>query len=283
MPIDVEKLLSYPIPEVRQSLTRQQTAFYALSVGVGCEPLDERQLRFVDYRRDLQALPSMALVLGHPGFWLGDPQSGVDPKSVVHGEQAITLHADLPVEGDVIGKTEIVGLVDKGEGQGALLYTRKHIHAVDDGRLLASTLSTTFLRGGGGFGGDNTPQGRAHVTPDTAPDFSIDLPTRPEQALYYRMNGDDNPLHADPAVAKAAGFTQPILHGLCTFGVVCHALIRTLGRYDPTSLRSMALRFSSPVLPGETLRSEIWRDGSFRARVVERDALVVSNGLATFA
>jgi acyl dehydratase len=283
MPIEVEKLLSYPIPVVRQTLTRQQTAFYALSVGLGIDPLDERQLRYVDYSRDLQALPSLALVLGHPGFWLGDARSGVDPKSVVHGEQELTLHSELPVEGDVIGETRIVGLVDKGAGNGALLYTRKEVRNADDNRLLASTLNTTFLRGGGGFGGDSSALRGSHALPESKPDFCIDLPTRPEQALYYRMNGDDNPLHADPAVAMAAGFSRPILHGLCTFGIVCHALLSTLANYDASRLRSMALRFSSPVLPGETIRSEIWRDGSFRARVLERDALVVSNGLASFA
>ncbi|MFJ4192526.1 MaoC/PaaZ C-terminal domain-containing protein [Pseudomonas sp. NPDC089534] len=283
MPIELQKLLAYPIPAVRQTLTRQQSAFYALSVGLGSDPTDERQLAYVDYGRDLCAMPSMALVLGHPGFWLGDPDSGVDPRCVVHGEQRITLHAPLPVEGEVIGETRIVGVVDKGPGQGALLYTQKEVRDAGDGRLLASTLSTTFLRGGGGFGGDGTPRFGSHQVPDREPDFLVDLPTRPEQALYYRLNGDDNPLHADPSVAREAGFSRPILHGLCTFGVVCHALLKTLADYDASRLRGMALRFSAPVLPGETLRCEIWRDGSFRARVPERDALVVSNGLATFA
>ncbi|MDF0732777.1 MaoC/PaaZ C-terminal domain-containing protein [Pseudomonas entomophila] len=283
MPIDVEKLLSYPIPVTRQTLTRQQTAFYALSVGVGSDPLDERQLRYVDYRRDLQALPSMALVLGHPGFWLGDERSGVDPKSVVHGEQALELHGVLPVEGEVVGETRIVGLVDKGPGNGALLYTRKELRSVGDDRLLATTLNTTFLRGGGGFGGDSGAARPSPRVPEGEPDFRIDISTRPEQALYYRLNGDDNPLHADPSVAMAAGFPRPILHGLCTFGIVCQALLGTLAEHDAARLRSMSLRFSSPVLPGETVRSEIWRDGSFRARVLERDALVVTHGLASIA
>lgn len=283
MPIELEKLLAYPIPVVRQTLTRQQTALYALSVGLGTDPLDERQLAYVDFRRDLRAMPSLALVLGHPGFWLGDPRSGVDPSCVVHGEQRITLHGALPVEGEVVGETRIVGVVDKGPGQGALLYTEKQVRDAASGQTLASTLSTTFLRGGGGFGGDSTPLFDTHRLPDSEPDFRVDLPTRAEQALYYRLNGDDNPLHADPAAARAAGFSRPILHGLCTFGTVCHALLSTLGDYQASRLRGMALRFCAPVLPGETIRSEIWRDGSFRAWVVERDVLVVSNGLATFA
>ena len=281
MPIEVDMLLSYSIPAVRQVLTRRETAFYALSVGLGQDPEDECQLRYVDYSRDLQALPSMALVLAHPGFWLADPLSGVDATQVVHGEQELTLHAPLPVEGALVSETIIVGLVDKGAGQGALLYTRKKLIDEVSGSLIASTLNTTFIRGGGGFGGSSGPLKSSHKPPAGDPDWVVDLPTRAEQALYYRMNGDDNPLHADPSVATRAGFRRPILHGLCTFGVVCHALVRTLADYDATRLRSMSLRFSSPVYPGETIRSEIWRDGSFQARVVERDALVVSNGIAS--
>lgn len=283
MPIDAEKLLSYSIPSVRQSLTRREAAFYALSVGLGQDPQDERQLRYVDYSRDLLALPSMALVLAHPGFWLADPRSGVDPTQVVHGEQELTLHAPLPVEGALLSETSIVGLVDKGEGQGALLYTRKRLTDVGNGRLVASTLNTTFIRGGGGFGGSATPIGASRPRPEGSPDFVVDLPTRPEQALYYRMNGDDNPLHADPAVAVRAGFPGPILHGLCTFGVVCHALLKTLADYQAQQLKAMALRFSAPVYPGETIRCEVWRDGSFQARVVERDVLVVGNGRVELA
>ena len=278
MSIDAEKLLGYSIPVVRQALTRRDTAFYALSVGLGQDPTDERQLRYVDYSRDLVALPSIALVLAHPGFWLGDPETGVDATRVVHGEQEMTLLRPLPVEGEIVGTTSIVGLVDKGEGQGALLYTRKELVDVASGDLVASTLNTTFIRGGGGFGGTSKPFKSGNPAPQGTPEFVVDLPTRPEQALYYRMNGDDNPLHADPSVAAKAGFARPILHGLCTMGVVTHALLRTLADYDAARINGMSLRFSAPVYPGETIRTEVWRDGSFQARVLERDALVVSNG-----
>jgi acyl dehydratase len=121
-----------------------------------------------------------------------------------------------------------------------------------------------------------------HPLPGSPPDLVVDLATRPEQALLYRLNGDDNPLHADPAVAAAAGFPRPILHGLCTLGVVTHALLRGLAGYRAASLRRLELRFSAPVFPGETIRTEIWRNGAFRARVVERDRIVVNNGLAAF-
>lgn len=279
MAIDYENLLNFPIPEVRQTLTRRDTVFYALSIGFGYDPMDERQLDFVDHHRNLQAVPSMAAVLCHPGFWLRDPRTGVDAVRLVHGEQEIEIHKPLPVEGVLVGRTRVIGIVDKGEGKGALLYSEKQVRD-EVGSLIASARATTFLRGDGGFGGPSGPIKPPHPVPEGTPDIVIDLPTRPEQALYYRLNGDDNPLHADPAVAAKAGFPRPILHGLCTLGVVTHALLRGLADYRADRLRRLGLRFSAPVFPGETIRTEIWHSGAFRARVVERDVIVVNNGLA---
>ncbi|GAC1490102.1 MAG: MaoC/PaaZ C-terminal domain-containing protein [Acetobacteraceae bacterium] len=287
MTLDSARLLAHPLPPTRQAFSRRDTILYALSVGLGADPLDPAQLDFVDQHRALRALPSMAVVLGSPGFWLSNPDTTVDAVRIVHGEQGVVLHQKLPVEGEVVGETRITGLVDKGHGKGALLYSEKRLFDCGTGALLATTTSTTFLRGDGGFGGEPGPVKPAHPVPETAPDCVIDLPTRPEQALLYRLNGDDNPLHADPEVAARAGFPRPILHGLCTFGVVTHALLRGLGNYDPAALRAIDLRFSAPVFPGETVRTEMWRaktgqPGAFRARVVERDVVVVNNGRVQF-
>ncbi len=224
----------------------------------------------------------MAVVLGYPGFWLRDPATTVDAVRLVHGEQGIEIHRPLPTSGELIGETRITGLVDKGAGKGALLYSEKRLTDAS-GTLIASATATTFLRADGGFGGPPGPVKPPHPVPDGAPEHVIDLPTRPEQALLYRLLGDDNPLHADPATASAAGFPRPILHGLCTFGIVTHALLRALCGYDPARLRALDLRFSAPVFPGETIRTEIFLDGAFRARVVERDVIVVNNGKAVFA
>ena len=283
MAIDPDKLLNFAIPEQRQRVTKRDTVFYALSIGLGADPLDEAQLDFVDQHRALKAMPSVVVVLGHPGFWLANPDTGVDALRLVHGEQRIAWHAPLPVEGEIIGRTRVIGLVDKGPGKGALLYSEKAVTDAATGQLLATTTSTTFLRGDGGFGGPTGPILPAAPAPEGTPDQIIDLATRPEQALYYRLNGDDNPLHSSPAVAAKAGFPRPILHGLCTLGVVTHALLRGLAGYDPARMRSLALRFSAPVYPGETIRTEIWNNGGFRARVVERDIIVVNNGLVELA
>ena len=280
MPIDYEKLLNYPIPEVQQTLRWQDTALYNFSVGLGQDPMDERQLDFL-YEPRLKAMPSMPVVLGAPGFWSRNPDTGIDWKQILHGEQGLVLHRPLPVEGEVIGRSRVTGLVDRGEGKGALMYSEREVVDAETGEALATLTSTSFLRGDGGFGGPSGPVKRPHPEPERAPDMALDLATRPEQALVYRLNSDLNPLHIDPAVARDAGFPRPILHGLCTFGTVCHALLRSLCGYDPARFGAVDLRFSSPVFPGETIRTEVWREeggAAFRARATERDKVVVSNG-----
>ncbi len=285
MAVDGKRLLSYAVPEIVQDLTVRDTILYALSVGLGADPMDADQLRFV-YEEELQALPTMAVVLGYPGFWLKAPEVGVDWVRLVHGEQGIRIHKKLPVEGRLVGRTKLTGLVDKGAGKGALLYSERQVLDAT-GDLVATLSQTTFLRGDGGCGATTGRAKPPHPEPSRGPDFSLDLTTSPSQALLYRLNGDNNPLHADPAVAKAAGFPRPILHGLATFAVVGHALLKGLCGYRPERLRGMDGRFSAPVYPGETLRTEIWRESdgvaAFRARVVERDVVVLSNGRAEIA
>jgi acyl dehydratase len=226
-------------------------------------------------------LPTMAVVLCYPGFWVKDPATGIDWVRVVHGEQAVTIHRPLPVEGELIGLTRITGIVDKGPGKGAILYSEREISDAATGTLHATVAMSTFCRGDGGFGGPSGPSWPVHSIPERAPDASCDLPTMPQQAMLYRLNGDYNPLHIDPHVAHEAGFERPILHGLCTLGIAGHALLKLCCDYDVRRFKNLRLRFSAPVFPGETIRTELWRDGdivSFRARAVERDVVVLNNG-----
>ncbi|MDM0015334.1 MaoC/PaaZ C-terminal domain-containing protein [Variovorax sp. J22P168] len=279
--IDLPKLLDHPIPEARQKLSRRDAALYALSVGLGQDPLDARQLSFVDpARADMPILPFMAVVLAPQGPWMADPALGIDYVRAVHGEQSMRFEAPLPTEGEIVARLRVLDVVDKGADRGALLYTEKELRNAATGERCAVLHSTLFLRGDGGFGGPTRPVAPAHRPPDRAPDHTLDLPTRPEQALYYRLNGDLNPLHADPAAAAKAGYARPILHGLCTLGLCGHALLRTLCDYDAARLAALSLRFSAPVLPGDTVRVELWDDGSFRARALERDTLVINHGKA---
>lgn len=282
MPIDPQHLLNFDIPEIRQDYGPRDCAFYALSIGLGQNPMDREQLRFAGGLPEITPFPTMPLVLGHPGFWLADPRTGVDAVKVVHGEQGIIIHEPLPPSGSVTGKTRVTGLIDKGEGRGALMYSEKELRDAATGKLLATTTSTTFLRGDGGFGGPNSPAKPTHRLPETAPDIVIDSPTRPEQALWYRWNGDDNRLHLDPDIAARAGFQRPILHGLCSLGVAAKALLQGLCGNDPARFRGLDARFTATVTPGETLRTEIWKDGSFRTRVVERDVIAIGNGRCAF-
>lgn len=278
MPINPEHLLNYRIPPVTHIYGPAEIALYALSIGMGQDPMDLRQLTYLGAAGVApKAMPAIVNVLGHPGFWLADPATGVDALKVVHGEQGMTLHRPVPPQGQVTAQTQVTGLIDKGPGRGALLYTEKTLHDAD-GTLLATCRGTTFLRGDGGFGGAAGPARVPHQVPDTAPDHVFDTPTRPEQALLYRWNGDPNPLHLDPAVAARAGFPRPILHGLCSFGCAAHALLAVLCDYDDRRFGAMDARFTAHVFPGETLRTEIWADGSFRTRAVERDVIVIGNG-----
>lgn len=285
MSIDYDRLLAREFPVVEHRYTRKETLLYALGVGLGADPMDTGQLRFV-YEKDLRALPTMAAVLASPGFWAREPDTGIDWVRVLHGEQEMDFHKPLPAEGTVRAQTRITGIVDKGASKGALIYTQREGVDADSGERLFSVVQTTFARGDGGFGGPAAPVRQSHPVPDTAPQACCDLPTLPQAALIYRLSGDCNPLHADPDVAAQAGFRQPILHGLCTLGVAGHALLKTCCDYDPERLKSIRVRFTAPVYPGETLRTEIWRDGaliSFRARALERDVVVLSNGRAEVA
>jgi acyl dehydratase len=282
MPIVYDKLLALKIPDVEQSYGPKDCMLYALGLGFGLDPTDEDQLAFV-YEKDLKVLPTMAAVIGYPGFWVKELDTGIDWVKVVAGEYDLRLHRPLAPRGLVRNRTRVLEVVDKGPGRGAVLYVERTIEDQTTGERIATIVQTTFCRGDGGFGGPPSEQRPVHPIPERPPDLVCDLPTRPETALIYRLSADPNPLHADPAVAKAAGFPRPILHGLATFGIAGHAIIRSLCGYDPTRLVAIAGRFSAPVFPGETIRTELWRDGpgvSFRARVAERDVIALNNGRA---
>ena len=277
----LDTLLGYRVPEIRQAWTQDKTAFYALSIGLGQNPLDENELNFVDRDRPLRAVPTMACVMAYPGFWLRNPDTGIDALRIVHGGQEVELLDTLPVEGEILGRTRVTGLVDRGAEKGAILTYEREIIDLARDRVAARVRSTILLRGNGGFGGPAGPLPPSYVMPAAEPDFEVALPTRPEQALYYRMNGDYNPVHSDPAAAAAAGFARPLLHGLCTLGIACHALLRGVLNHDPSRLKHIGIRFASPVYPGDVLVTRLWRDGSFSIAAQGRDKPVAS-GAATY-
>ncbi len=279
MAIDYEKLMALKSEGNRFTYSDRETMLYAVGVGMGRDPYDENELPYVFEKDTLKTVPSMATVLTRMAL-LKD--CGYDYTKVVHGEQRLTLHTDLPPEGELIADTCVAEAYDKGEGRGAVIYVATKVRSAKDDTPLFDLLSTTFARGDGGFGGPTGSGPEAHAIPDRAPDHTCTLETRKDQALLYRLSGDRNPLHADPELAKRVGFPVPILHGLCTYGTACRAVLQTICKYDHTRIASFDVRFSRPVYPGEAIATDMWVDGdtvSFRCRLPGRDdVMVINNG-----
>lgn len=274
MSVTAEALFAHPIPDVPCRVGYRDAALYALSVGYGADDLRH------SYGPDLVLAPTLPNVVGHPGPWM--QAAGVDWSGVVHAEQRLLLHRPLPLDTDLLCRSQMVSVVDKGAGKGMFATFSREIAAAD-GVPFATLLQTDACRFDGGCGSAGTPPQALLPPPQTPSDTVIEIRTRPDSALLYRLNGDLNPLHADPEVARAAGFPRPILHGLCTMGHVARAVC---GLMAPGRLTALSCRFSAPVYPGETLSVEIWRSpegARFRATAAERSLVVMTCGEATFA
>jgi acyl dehydratase len=204
----------------------------------------------------------------------------------VHGEQRVKVFKALPAAATLIAHNQVISLSDKGLGKGAIAHVQRNIYEQRSGDLLAQATQVTFLRGDGGFSQDSgvsdpLPESLPAV-PDREPDLEAQAASLPQAALIYRLSGDYNPLHADPKAAREAGFARPILHGLGTFGMAAHAVLKLCCEYDGTRMKAMSARFTAPVYPGETIRFQLWRAHhagfQLRARVDSRNAVVLDNG-----
>lgn len=281
--IDRQALITRRFPEIFQSYAARDCILYALGLGLGADPLSADELHYV-YERGLKALPTMATIVGQPGFWVGDPDTGIDAAKVVHGAQSLELFRPMPVAADMIGRSHILDIVDKGVGRGALVSVLTELHDSADGNVVARLIGTLFCRGDGGFAG---PVVRAVAEPaiewpQRPADRSVERGVPAQAALIYRLSGDLNPLHADPAVARAVGFNRPILHGFALFGIAGFCMAQIEPR---ASLKSLSCRFVNPVYPGETLQTEVWESGGaylFRINVRERGITVLDRGHARF-
>lgn len=298
MNFDPLKLLYHEFPTVEQTYTAKDCMLYALGIGMGSDPLDADQLRFV-FEDDLLMVPSQPVTLAHPGFWAKEAAIGLDWIKVLQTGQEIIFHKPLPTAASVTATTQITEVTDKGRRLGAFIMSERTVRDTHTGEDYCTLITSILARGDGGFGGEyrrddavaRKVPGKSDAIPDRNPDYVCDLTTFPHQALLYRLSGDFNPLHAAPEIARAAGFKAPILHGLCTLGVLTNALLKTCCNYDPALFRHMRLRFSSPVYPGETIRTEIWHSGnqvafrckSFDAGNPEQTKLVINNGYLLLA
>jgi acyl dehydratase len=278
--MNLDALLAHKFDTVIAPYTDKDVMLYALSLGVCNDPSDRNELPFV-YEKDLRALPSMTAILAYPGAWIANPAFDVNFVKLLHGEQRAHFFKPLPATGEIRGEFEIQSVVDKGEGKGALVYFDKLLYDNVTGEHLATVTTALFLRGDGGCGNYGDAPENLPAVPDRAPDFVDEIATSDSSALLYRLNGDRNPIHADPDIAEKAGLGVPILHGLCTYGICGFSVLSKVLDYDTSRMGSLGLRFSAPVLPGETLIVEGWNTDTgvaFQAKVKERDKKVVSNG-----
>ena len=258
---------------VERSWTSADTLLYAVGVGAGLDD-PTRELAFTTENSagvTQRVLPTFAVLVAQGGGRanLGD----FDRAMLVHAEQAFELHAALPAAGTVRTTSKVTGIYDKGSG--ALVTSEAVAVDASTGEPLVTSRGSVFIRGEGGFGGDRGPS-EPWPEPDREPDHRVTYRTRPEQALLYRLSGDRNPLHSDPAFAARAGFPRPILHGLCTYGVTGRALLHALADSDPARFAAMSGRFSKPVFPGEPLTVSVWLDGDDAVfRTTKEDGTVV--------
>jgi acyl dehydratase len=277
MPIDLS-IVGKRLEPIHHTYTERDVMLYALGVGAGTDDLP------FTYERDLRVLPTFGVVAAFPAMFSLGPAMQINPMMVLHGEQRIELYAPIPTRGTLTTTPTVRAVYDKIKGAVILVDAE----TVDDkGKLLFKNTFGTFARGEGGFGGDRGPSGPRNVPPSRPPDAVVEMTTLLQQALIYRLSGDMNPLHADPDFAKMGGFDRPILHGLCTFGHVGRAVLRSFCNDDPTRLKALDVRFAGVVFPGETIVTEMWKTATseliVQAKTKERGEVVISSAAATIA
>jgi acyl dehydratase len=276
--INYEELMQVRSAPRAFSWTERDVMLYALGVGLGRDPLNLRELPFV-YEKHLKVVPSFSTVAA----WGASPpadEMGINYVKVVQSSQEIVLHRPLPPAASVMASGRVSCVVDKGP-KGAIIFREVVLTDAANGAPIATLTSSIFARDDGGFGGPAEGGNLPHVVPGRAPDHRVQITTRPDQALLYRLSGDRNKLHVDPETAEKAGFQRPILHGLCNFGITCQAVLDVCAGFDPARMVSHEVRFSGPFFPGETLAIDIWQDGevvSFEASSLERGTPVIKNG-----
>lgn len=280
----VDRARSWTFADASRRYDWRDVMLYALGLGVGGDPLDPEQLSFVT-EDHLRALPTLGVVLGRSVLVDFFKAAEIDAIRVVHAGQRAIFDGPLPIAGETACRGGVCGVWDKGAKVGALIALRQEIFDVPSGRRYCELTSLMLARGDGGWGGDPGSPPSPHTTPNDPPDRIIDHATLPQAALIYRLSGDRNSLHSDPAAAHRAGFERPILHGHYCYGVAGWIVTREYFKGQPERLAALDCRFCKPVFPGETLRMEMWRRDdivSFQMRALERDVVVLDQGRAAF-
>ena len=282
MPIDVEKAVGAELPAGEGSWSQDDVILYHLGVGAGANPTDPGELEYT-YEKNLKVLPSFGVipVFGALGGMAQVPGIQINFALVLHGEQDIEIHKPIPPAAKIKSTGRVAGIYDKTKA--ALIVLESDTRDAESGDRLFTNRFSIFARGEGGFGGDSGPKA-GNQAPDRKPDAVVKSPTLPQQALLYRLNGDKNPLHADPEFAKIGGFDRPILHGLCSFGIVCKAAVDRMLGGDVAQVARYQARFAGVVFPGETIETSLWKEDDrivIAAKTAERDTPVISNSAIT--
>jgi acyl dehydratase len=276
MTLSYERLRALREQDVPFAYDERDSMLYALSIGMGRNPTDERELPFVFEGWGLKVMPTQAILVCVPGMiW----DIGLDVEKFLHGEQSFRFHQPMPAAARILNDARVAEVYDKGSDRGCLLELEGTARFAD-GEPLVSWTARIMARGDSGIGTDRKVP-PPHAIPDREPDIVDHSATRPEQALLYRLNGDRNLVHVDPRVAGDAGFPVPILHGACTASIACRAILRHVCDYDPAAIAEFDVRWTAPVFPGETIETAIWIDGdtlSFRCTSVERGRVVIDHG-----
>jgi len=284
MSVDVSKVLGYQFKPAEFKYDERDVSLYGLSIGIGTDPMDPEALKFVYelHNAGFSPFPTMSVVFPFSVMWqiLDVPGLEFNPMMLLHGEQYLAVKRPLPSKATITNHAHISQVYDKDSGALILL----DISSVDEnGDEVAFNQIGVFIRGIGGFGGERGPSAKINM-PARRPDAVVEEATRPDQALLYRLaSGDGNPLHADPQMAAVGGYERPILHGLCTFGFSVRAVLQSFAENDPARLKSVRVRFSKHVFPGDTIISEMWRESEsrilFQTKVKEREDLVITNAV----
>jgi len=280
MAIEPDKARGARLPDGETGYTQDQVILYHLGLGAGVPPTDPGELEYT-YEKNLKVLPSFAVIpaFGSMGGITNIPGLQFNLAMLLHGEQEVILHQPLPAEAKLAVSAHIPEIYDKGKA--ALVILESEARDAESGQPLFTNRFSLFIRGEGGFGGDAGPKA-GNQPPDRAPDGTITRQLMPQQALIYRLSGDKNPLHADPEFAKMAGFDKPIIHGLCSFGVTCKAIVDEVLGGDVSSVSRYRARFAGVGFPGETYEISYWKEGKqilIGVKSVERDAPIISNAV----
>jgi acyl dehydratase len=282
MPLNAQRLLERVFPDREFTYDVRDTALYALCTGMAQDPVDVNDLGFVNGPAP-KVLPTQSTAIAFDYRFIEG--SGIDEFLILHAGQSVTVHAPLPPSATVVCSFRILDIFDKGAGRGAVIVAEARLREQTSGTLLCTNVWTSYARGEGGFGGERGPRTPVIAIPERAPDQQIETKTMVAHPLFYQLLGDTNAVHIDPEAARKGGFDRPIMHGLCTYGIACRAVVVGICGHDPDRIQHFDGQFTAPVFPGETIVTSLWRDGdrvTLRSAVRERGVTVLV-ATATFA